>query len=43
MAYIAPPLRDALKVGLRRYAVGVLADHDEVPAQAQVPGSDARN
>ena len=43
IAYIAPPLRDALKVGLRRYAVGDLADHDEVPAQAQVPGSDARN
>ena len=43
MAYIAPPLRDALRAGLRRYAEGVLADHDDVPEQAQVPGPDPRN
>jgi len=43
MAYLAPPLRDALRAGLRRYAEGVLADHDEVPEQAQVPGPDPRN
>ena len=39
MAYIAPPLRDALKTGLWRYAEGVLADHDGVLEQAQVPGA----
>jgi len=43
MAYIAPPLRDALKTGLRRYAESVLADLDGVPEQAQVPGPDPRN
>ena len=43
MAYIAPPLRDALKSGLRRYAESVLADHDGMPEQAQVPGPDPRN
>jgi len=43
MAYIAPPLRDALKSGLRRYAESVLADHDGMLEQAQVPGPDARN
>jgi len=43
MAYIAPPLRDALKTGLRRYADGVLADQDGVPEEAQVPGPDPRN
>jgi len=40
MAYIAPPLRDALKSGLMRYAESVLADHDGMPEQAQVPGPD---
>jgi len=43
VAYIAPPSRDALKTGLRRYSEGVLADHDQVPEQAQVPGPDPRN
>jgi len=43
IAYIAPPLRDALNTGLKRYAEGVLADHDGVPEQAQVPGPDLRN
>jgi len=43
MASIAPPLRDALRAGLRRYAEGVLAVHDEAPEQAQVPGPDPRN
>jgi len=43
MAYIAPPFRDALKTGLRRYAEGVLPNHDGVPEQAQVPGTDPRN
>jgi len=43
MAYIAPLLRAALKTGLRRYAEGVLADHDGVPLQAQVPVRDPRN
>jgi len=43
MAYIAPPLRDGLKSGLRRYAESVLADHDGMPKQAQVPGPDPRN
>jgi len=43
MAHIAFPLRDALKTGLRRYAEGVLADHDGVSEQAQVPGPDPRN
>jgi len=43
MAYIAPLLRDALRAGLRRYAEGVLAEHHEVPEQAQVPGPDPRN
>jgi len=43
MAYIAPPSRDALKTGLRRYAESVLADHDGIPEQAQVPGPDPRN
>jgi len=43
MAYIAPPLRDALKSGLRRYAESVLADHDGMPEQAQVPEPDPRN
>jgi len=43
MAYIAPPLRDAFKSGLRRYAESVLADYDGMPEQAQVPGPDPRN
>jgi len=43
MAYIAPPFRDALKTGLRRYAEGVLADHDGVPEQAQVLGPDPQS
>ena len=43
MAYIAPPSRDALKTGLRRYEEGVLVDHDRVPEQAQVPEPDPRN
>jgi len=43
MAYIAPPLRDALKTGLRRYAEGVLAEHDGVLEQAHVPGPESRN
>jgi len=43
MPYIAPPLRDALTTGLRRYAEGVLADNDGVPEQAHVPGPDPRN
>jgi len=43
MAYKAPPLRDALRAGLRRYATGVLADQDEVPKQVQVPRPDPRN
>jgi len=43
MAYIAPFLRDALKSGLRRYAESVLADHDGMPEQTQVPGPDPRN
>jgi len=34
MAFMAPSLRDALRAGLRRYAKGVLADHDEVLEQA---------
>jgi len=43
MAYIARPLRAALKTGLSRYAEGVLPDYDGVPGQAQVPGPDPRN
>ena len=43
MAHIAPSLRDALKSGLRQYAESVLADHDGMPEQAQVPGPDPRN
>jgi len=43
MAYIEPPLQDALMSGLRRYAESVLADHDGMPEQAQVPGPDPRN
>jgi len=43
MVYIAPPFRDALKTGLRRYADVVFADHDGVPEQAQVPGPDPWN
>ena len=43
MAYIAPSVRHAVRTGLRRYAEGVLVDRDEVPEQAQVPGTDARN
>jgi len=43
MAYITPPLRDALRSRLRRYAEGVLTDHDEVPEQARVPGPDPWN
>jgi len=43
MAHIAPPLRDALKLGLSRYAESVLADRDGMPEQAQVPGPDPRN
>jgi len=43
MAYIAPPSRDALRAGLRRYAECALADHDEVPERERVPGSDPRN
>ena len=42
-AYVAPLLRDALNAGLRRYAERVLADHDEVPEQAQVPRPDPQN
>jgi len=37
------PLRDALKTGSRRYADGVLANHDGVPENEQVPAPDARN
>jgi len=43
MAYIAPPLRDALRAGLRRYAECVLTDLDEVPERARVPEPDPRN
>jgi len=43
MAYIAPPLRDALMAGLPRYAECVLADHDEVPERERVPRPDPRN
>jgi len=43
MAYIAPPLRNALRAGLRRYSEDVLADYDELPEQRQVPGPDPGN
>jgi len=43
MAYIAPLLMYAVKTGLRRYAEDVMADHDGVPEQTQVPGPDPRN
>jgi len=43
MTYIAPPLRDALKTGLKRFPEGVVADQDRVPQHVQVPNPDPRS